>query len=287
MYGVLYIGALMQYACNSVDMWKSWSTNVKGLAGTSIGSLFAFLLQIWTPWEVLSYLNETGFKSIAQNIFDLSAEEAMQFKSVNSGKEVSAQLQTLVERVTGDKNMTMLELYQKTGKMFVVTVNNLTTGRCTYLSWKSAGSVPVWKALRASVSLPFLFAPVEINGQLFCDGGVKCNIPCHVFPPRSTLVFFVNGYTSPTSCYMYKLLSQYQDGAQLGQFRSEPLYAMNSVPCSPSQDSVSAYAFNASSDEITELVNQGKMCWTAVVVRNFMMAMETCRACVGHSLVLF
>lgn len=31
-------------------------------------------------------------------------------------------------------------------------------------------NVPIWKACIASMSVPILFAPVEINGNLFCDG---------------------------------------------------------------------------------------------------------------------
>ncbi|GHV01918.1 putative NTE family protein YlbK [Clostridia bacterium] len=35
----------------------------------------------------------------------------------------------------------------------------------------------LWKAIRASMSIPVAFQPVEIDGRLYMDGGVLCRIP--------------------------------------------------------------------------------------------------------------
>ena len=53
-----------------------------------------------------------------------------------------------------------------------VTVANLLTGEAEYLA---AGNVA--KAVQASASIPILFSPVEINDQLFVDGGLLDNVP--------------------------------------------------------------------------------------------------------------
>ncbi len=39
---------------------------------------------------------------------------------------------------------------------------------------------PVIPAVRASCAIPGIFAPVEIDGELYCDGGILNKIPCKV-----------------------------------------------------------------------------------------------------------
>lgn len=53
-----------------------------------------------------------------------------------------------------------------------VTVSNLLTGEVEYLA---TGNVA--QAVQASASIPILFSPVEINNQLFVDGGLLDNVP--------------------------------------------------------------------------------------------------------------
>jgi len=42
---------------------------------------------------------------------------------------------------------------------------------------------PLWKAIRASFSLPGIFEPVVYEGNLFIDGGVLNNLPCDIMKP--------------------------------------------------------------------------------------------------------
>lgn len=56
-----------------------------------------------------------------------------------------------------------------------VTATNLATGQLTYFH-----RGPVIPAVRASCAIPGIFAPVEIDGDLYCDGGILNKIPCNV-----------------------------------------------------------------------------------------------------------
>lgn len=55
---------------------------------------------------------------------------------------------------------------------FYVAVTNLYSGRVEYLK-----EGPLIPAIQASCSIPVLFSPVEINGQLYVDGGLLDNLP--------------------------------------------------------------------------------------------------------------
>jgi NTE family protein len=54
----------------------------------------------------------------------------------------------------------------------IAAVSNLHSGKVRYLS---KGSIV--KAVQASSSIPVLFAPVEIEGELYVDGGILDNLP--------------------------------------------------------------------------------------------------------------
>ena len=54
-------------------------------------------------------------------------------------------------------------------------VTNIRTGKAEYL--RVTGENGEWRELVASCSLPLLFRPVEINGELYMDGGVANPVP--------------------------------------------------------------------------------------------------------------
>ena len=55
---------------------------------------------------------------------------------------------------------------------FYVTVSDLNSGSVEYIK-----EGPLIIAIQASCAIPVLFAPVEINGQLYVDGGLLDNLP--------------------------------------------------------------------------------------------------------------
>lgn len=56
----------------------------------------------------------------------------------------------------------------------VAVVTNIGTGEAEYIRVNPENS---WKVLIASCSLPILFPPVEIDGELYLDGGLSDSVP--------------------------------------------------------------------------------------------------------------
>lgn len=65
--------------------------------------------------------------------------------------------------------------FEDLGLPFYVTATNLKTGKLRIFN-----RGPVIPAVRASCAVPGIFAPVEIEGDLYCDGGLLSRIPCRI-----------------------------------------------------------------------------------------------------------
>jgi len=70
---------------------------------------------------------------------------------------------------------------------FYVAVANMNKGAVEY---KNSG--PLGKTVLASSSIPVLFAPVEINGQYYVDGGLMDNIPIEPIKNDCQQIIVVN-----------------------------------------------------------------------------------------------
>lgn len=67
------------------------------------------------------------------------------------------------------------DAYMKYGMTSYAVITNINTGLPEYHRIDEIDKN--WKILRATSSLPILFQPVEINGNLYLDGGISDSIP--------------------------------------------------------------------------------------------------------------
>lgn len=67
------------------------------------------------------------------------------------------------------------DAYIKYGMTSYAVITNINTGLPEYYRIDEVDKN--WKILRATSSLPILFQPVEINGNLYLDGGISDSIP--------------------------------------------------------------------------------------------------------------
>ena len=67
------------------------------------------------------------------------------------------------------------ETFMKSGKEFYCTATNIKTGEAEYFEIKD--TYKQIEELRASSAVPIMTRPVEINGELYLDGGISDSIP--------------------------------------------------------------------------------------------------------------
>ena len=67
------------------------------------------------------------------------------------------------------------EEYRRSGENGWGAVTDIQTGKTEYL--RVSADDKDWTVLRASCALPLLFAPIELDGKLYMDGGITDSIP--------------------------------------------------------------------------------------------------------------
>lgn len=72
--------------------------------------------------------------------------------------------------------VTFAELWENTGRQLEVVAINETRHVLEYFNYQSHPDVPIVDATLASMAIPFVFPPVEIDGEYYSDGGVAANL---------------------------------------------------------------------------------------------------------------
>jgi NTE family protein len=124
-------------------------------SGTSAGAIVAALLAAQKSPETIMEIME-----------EINITDAAKINLDSKGLASLENLKNLMDKILDRKNFSDLAF------PLYLCVSNLNTGKVEYLN---RGNVA--KAVQASASIPILFSPVEINGQLYVDGGLLDNVP--------------------------------------------------------------------------------------------------------------
>ncbi len=129
------------------------------VVGTSFGALIGALYAAGLPTERISDLaRATRRRDLLGHVADFGFHKAALF----GGDKLEAYFDTLL----GGRTFADLALE------FAIVTTDVDTGECVLLR---EGSLA--KALRASVALPGIFAPVELDGRRLVDGGLGSPVP--------------------------------------------------------------------------------------------------------------
>ena len=171
--GLCHLGAIK--ALEEYNLLK----DIKNYAGTSIGSIIAFLLSIGFTYTdlMLIFLNIDVNKFYdVSDIFDFFDKYGL--FSYNPTERC---IKLLLSMKLPQKNITFTELYKSTNKTLNIVSVNVSTGKETVFNYINTPNVNVIDAIIASCSIPFLFPPKKINGHYYVDAFIVNNFPCSVF----------------------------------------------------------------------------------------------------------
>lgn len=159
--GVVFIGALEYIHENKL-------LDLKNFYGCSIGSLIGCLyISGYKPKDILSKFLELDLSDVVKYNFDNLVSESYIIDD--------SFLETLIEFlwVNVDENITIEDFSNKYDVNINVYATNLTKNEYTNINNKTYPEVKLKDALKASMSIPFIFKQVEINGDKFVDGCCK------------------------------------------------------------------------------------------------------------------
>ena len=167
--GISYCGAYKALLENNIKL--------TGCAGSSIGAVFATLLTLgYTYDEIFDFLNDTGLEMFIDFNIGLKKEFA-----ISKGKIFLDWIKEKIERkFYGEKykkdEMAPVKFSDIKSKLIIYSVD-LTNLKFKEFSNIKTPDFEIAQAVRASVSMPGLFAPLELNGSLIVDGDLLKSTP--------------------------------------------------------------------------------------------------------------
>ena len=167
--GLYEIGCLNYLYNNSFYEFK----NIKSIHGTSIGGLLGSIICLNMDWnEVKDYfIQRPWYKitTISPNMFlDVIHKKGLLDTSI-----LDKAIIPLLNTCDIDKDVTLLDFYNKTGiELYLYTIP-INIYECIALSYKTHPELSLLKAIQMTCALPYLFQPVEYNDEYYIDGGFK------------------------------------------------------------------------------------------------------------------
>jgi hypothetical protein len=142
---------------------------VTNVVATSSGSIVGLLFALGKM--------EAGLRVILGHDYeadvDLTNLAGAQGFGLDSGKTI----QRLLDKILDPPSLTLQQLRRQTGVNLCACTTNVTRRTTQLLTADSHPDLPVAAAVRASCSVPLVFAAQKIEGDWHCDGGVAANFP--------------------------------------------------------------------------------------------------------------
>lgn len=149
------------------------------VAGTSGGSIVAaFYACGMSPGEMENLVMTENWS----DMIEFNTWALIKHGSYCSGKALS----DFLKKHTKNKTFKDLKIPLK------VIATDIFTKEQFVFSQETTPDAPVWLAVRASSSLPFVYSPVEYQGKLLMDGGIINNIPVDKLNAASDIKIGVN-----------------------------------------------------------------------------------------------
>jgi len=193
--GLAYCGAYGELEQRGI------AENIKNYCGVSAGAITAYLCVLgYSAKETTTLIAGTKFDEFLDSSLSISGMVEKSFwsywslaiapyyinriyynKGLCTGESIKAWMEARLVEKGFKKTTTFFQLYYSTNKALFVLATNNSKKRITIFSHLTTPNVRVVDALRASMSIPTIFVPVEINGELYSDGGITDNYPIEIF----------------------------------------------------------------------------------------------------------
>lgn len=173
--GISYIGVLRAF--EELNILKY----VRKIIGTSVGSFFGLMI-------VLGYnskqLEKLFMRIETDQLIDINTENILSILDtfgLDTGKKLEDFLRILIKKKVGNPDITMKELYERTGKKLIFTAVNLDKNKIEFLDDITFPNLPVYLGVRMSCSVPIYYNVIKYDEEHYIDGGVLMNYPIEYF----------------------------------------------------------------------------------------------------------
>lgn len=185
--GIAYAGAIR------VLERKDILQEIRRVAGTSAGAVTAALLSAGaTSADVEAIVGNTSFRKFMDDSFGLVRDIDRLINSYGwyKGDAFANWMKKQLQALTGDADLSFAGLARlvvndpNRYRQLYVVGTNLSTQMEHVFSAEQTPDVPIWHAVRISMSIPLFFAAIRDRGDVFVDGGVTWNYPIDLFDDK-------------------------------------------------------------------------------------------------------
>jgi len=151
---------------------KNVLPRIHTVAGTSIGALVATLLTLsYTSAEMETHVKQ--FDYLRYQSVDI--KHFIKCFGLDNFEKIMEYIATFFTKKKFNPYVTFHDLFTITNKHLIINAVCLNTHENKFFDYCSTPQMPVIIALRASMTIPFMFGSVTYNGLTYVDGGVLCN----------------------------------------------------------------------------------------------------------------
>ena len=169
--GISYIGLFKYFE------EKEYIKNIQSITGCSAGAIFGSLLAIGYTYNELNSLVKS---MIFKEYLTINVDSILNFtntKGFESGTNLNLFIRKCIKNKTGNENITFSQIQEKYNIKLQIGVTNLTKNKFELLNNITSPELPIHTAISASIAIPFIFEPIVISNDIYCDGGVLDNLP--------------------------------------------------------------------------------------------------------------
>lgn len=174
--GVCYIGVMR---CFEEMVSKGViKLNIKEICGVSIGSVFGLFYVLGYNYEELY---QEMMKSDLTVVKNLKLRNFLTKYGLDDGKKFMLWVESFVIKKGYSRDITLKELWLKTGIDFKIVASNVNKYRLDIFDYQKNPNLKVLKAVKMSLSVPFIFSPEQYKGDYYVDGGLINNFPIELY----------------------------------------------------------------------------------------------------------
>ena len=183
--GFSFIGVLKKLIeCDKLNLDK-----INMYVGTSVGSMLCFLFILgFSIKESEDFIINFNFSKLNSEIDCIHFLEKF---GINDGEKIKLLFIKCLELKLNVKDITFIELFNKTEKKLLIVGTNLSKGQEELFSIDTTPNMSVITAIRISSSVPIIFTPITYNNSLYVDGALVNNFPINYCPKDKTLGIYI------------------------------------------------------------------------------------------------
>jgi predicted acylesterase/phospholipase RssA len=176
--GGAYLGLIQFGVLNSLRINNFYNiNNIQKVYGTSIGGFIGAMLCLKLDMDDLI---ENFTDRPWHNLLGLSPSILSDFylkKGIVNKKICLRATSNLLESVDLTNDITLKEFYDYSKIELHLYTISLSDFKLNDISYKSHPNMLLVDAIYITCSIPYIFQPLEINGENYIDGGLLCNYP--------------------------------------------------------------------------------------------------------------